>query len=234
MRKSNRANIWGATIATSAHHCHPAPCHTPETALKHDGATIAPMATSEGGGAVRTVMSVIAGAVLVLAVATGVATGSVRTAPSAETDRLVGSWDTGPIPVRKLRGALVAAGYDNAKVTAFFEQFGVVNAYEFKLEFYREAGVPFLAKNGWDPSTGSEPKDSDHGPYTLRPKRRFVSRGVDPPTDRYRVSFAYSIASKRLKLRLVSVSEPGLSKGDLFIDTMILRASAAFRYKRIG
>jgi hypothetical protein len=179
-------------------------------------------------------MSVIAGAVLVLAVATGVATGSVRTAPTEDTDRLVGSWDTGPIPVRKLRGALVAAGYDNAKVTAFFEQFGIVNAYEFKLVFYREAGVPFLAKNGWDPSTGSEPEDADHGPYTLLPKRRFVSRGVDPPTDRYRVSFAYSITSKRLKLRLVSVREPGLSKHDLVIDTMILRASATFPYKRIG
>ena len=126
-------------------------------------------------------MPLIAGALVALPLASGVAAGPSNTTSADASDPLVGTWDTGPIPIRKLRASLVAAGYTNAKVTAFFKQFGMTKAYEFKIVFYRENGVPFLYRKGWDPSRGGEPSDADHGPYTLLPNRRFTSRGVDPP-----------------------------------------------------
>lgn len=179
------------------------------------------------------IMPLITGGLLALALASGVAAGPSGATSAARSDPLVGTWDTGPIPIRKLRASLVAAGYRNAKITAFFKQFGMTKAYEFKIAFYRENGVPFLYRKGWDPSKGREPRDADHGPYTLLPNRRFVTRGVDPPTDRFRAVFSYTVRGTSLTLRFVSLREPGVSKADLVIDTMLLRASTARPYKRI-
>lgn len=153
--------------------------------------------------------------------------------PAVTSDPLVGSWDTGPIPKRKLRTALSTAGYTHAQVTAFFEQFKITNAYEFKTVFYRENGVPFLYKKGWDPSTGEEPNDADHGPYTLLADHRFVSRGVDPPTDEYEEVYSYRVTGRRLTLGFVSLSLPGVSEADQVIDTMMSRLRAARPYERI-
>jgi len=152
------------------------------------------------------------------------------------SDPLVGEWDTGPIPKRKLRTALSTAGYTGAQVTAFFEQFKIKNAYEFKIVFYRQNGVaflPLLYKRGWDPSTGPEPDDADHGPYTLLANHRFVSRGVDPPTDQYDEVYSYRVNGRRLTLGFVSLSEPGVSEADQVIDTMMSRLRATRPYKRI-
>lgn len=158
----------------------------------------------------------------------------VSTVTSAATsDPLVGSWDTGPIPKRKLRAALKDAGYTNPQVTGFFEQFGITNAYEFKIVFYRENGVPFLYKKGWDPSVGDEPNDADHGPYTLLRNHRFQTRGVDPPTDQFREVYSYRVTRGRLTLGFVNLSEPGISEADRATDTMMSRLRAARPYKRI-
>ena len=94
------------------------------------------------------IAAIVVGALLVLAVAAAAA-GSPNATSTAAPDRLVGTWDTGPIPARKLRAAFAVAGYTRANVTAFFKRFGIRNAYEFKRVFYREGGVSFLwYKNG--------------------------------------------------------------------------------------
>jgi hypothetical protein len=181
----------------------------------------------------RKLMALIAGTFLALAVTSAAAADASRTT-SAASGPLVGTWDTGPLPIRKLRAALVADGYTNAKVTAFFKQFGMTKGYEFKLVFYEENGVPFLARKGWDPSKGAAPRNADHWAYTLLPNRRFVDRGTDPATAKIREVFSYSVSGKRLTLSFISLAEPGFSKADLLIDTMLLRASAALPYKRIS
>jgi hypothetical protein len=158
---------------------------------------------------------------------------SSTVASAATSDPLVGSWDTGPIPKRKLRAALNAAGYTDAQVTGFFEQFGITNAYEFKIVFYRENGVPFSYKKGWDPSAGDEPNDADHGPYTLLRNHRFETRGVDPPTDQFREVYSYRVTRSRLTLGFISLTEPGISEADQATDTMMSRLRAARPYKRI-
>jgi hypothetical protein len=174
----------------------------------------------------------ITGVLLVMALTSGVAVSGPTKTSAAASDPLVGTWDTGPITIRKLRTALAATGYTRANMTAFFKQFGITNAYEFKRVFYREGAAPFLWYKGWDPSKGDEPSDNSHGPYTLLPNRRFVSRGVDPPSDRIREVYSYTVTGKRLKLKLVGLTEP--ASFDLFSDRMWLRASAAFPYKRVG
>lgn len=174
----------------------------------------------------------IAGALLVTAITSAVAPGA-PSKMSAHSALLVGTWDTGPIPIRKLRAALAAYGYKKPEVTAFFKYFGLTNAYEFKILFYGENGVPFYLRKAWDPSKGAEPSDADHGPYTLLPNHRFVSRGVDPPTDRNREVFAYTVTKKRLTLKLIRLTEPGFSKADLALDTIFLRSATAFPFKRI-
>ena len=176
----------------------------------------------------------IASAFVMLATASTVAARAPSTASRGAADKLVGEWSTGPIPIRKIRAGLVAAGYGNAKIAAFFELHGMINAFEFKIVFYREDGVPFYYRKGWDPSQGDEPNDADHGPYKLLPGRRFLSRGVSPPTDQNRELFAYSVTRKRLKLRLVRLEEPGFSEADLFIDTIWLRTLTRYPYKRIS
>lgn len=182
----------------------------------------------------RKIRVLVCGALLAIGATASVAPGSAGAgaAAAAAHDPLVGSWDTGPIPLRKLRATLRAAGYSNTKITAFVKQFRMTNAYEFKIVFYRQNGRPFLFKKGWDPSTGREPDDADHGPYTLQPGHRFLATGADPATAKIRETFSYSVSPKRLKLHFIRLTEPG-TKTEQIIDTMILRAQAARPYKRI-
>lgn len=155
------------------------------------------------------------------------------TTTTASSDPLPGTWDTGPVPLRKLRAGLRADGYSNAKITALFKQFGWSKAAEFKIVFYREGATPFLAKKAWDPSKDTEPRDADHGPYTRRPNDRFVTRGVDPPTDRFRERYSYQVTGDHLTLHIDSLSEPGVSHADRVVDLMLLRASSVPTYKRV-
>jgi hypothetical protein len=140
---------------------------------------------------------------LLVPTALGVSEPSIAFSKTADTasDPLLGTWDTGPIPVQKLRAALLSAGYTNANVTKMFHELGIVKAQEFRLRFYRQGGAPFQLGNGWDPSQQRPgPNDGDHGPYKLLPNHRFVVSGVDPPTDKNRAVFSYSVTGKILRL----------------------------------
>jgi hypothetical protein len=151
-------------------------------------------------------------------------------------DPLQGTWETSSVPLSKLRGVLVGSGSSAAQVTSFFKFFGMKNAWRNRLYFYREGGIPFLALSGWDPTRRSGPSDPDHGPYRLLSGHRFVARGVDPPTDRVRELFGYSVTRDRLKLRFISLKEPypAFSRQDIVRDTMLMRIVAAVPYLRAG
>lgn len=149
-------------------------------------------------------------------------------------DPLVGTWDTGPIPVQKLRAALRSAGYSSAKITRMFHDFGIAKAQESRLVFYRQGGAPFRLGQGWDPSKQSRPSGGDHGPYKLLPNHRFVVSGVDPPTDKNRAVFSYSVTGKILRLRLVSLTEPAFSAADIAFDRMAIRSQVAFPFRKIS
>jgi hypothetical protein len=155
---------------------------------------------------------------------------------AARVDPLQGSWETSSVPVRQMHDVLVRAGSSEAEVKSFFKFFGMRNAWRNRLVFYRESNVPFLAMSGWDPTRHSGPADADHGPYKLLSGRRFVARGVDPPTDRVRELFSYAATTERLKLRFISLKEPypQFSREDLVRDTMLMRIVAAFPYRRTG
>jgi hypothetical protein len=136
--------------------------------------------------------------------------------------------------VQKLRAAVRSAGYSSAKITKMFHDFGVAKASEFRLVFYRQGGAPFQLGQGWDPSKQPGPSDGDHGPYKLLPNHRFVVSGVDPPTDKNRAVFSYSVTGKILRLRLVSLTEPAFSPAELAFDRMAARAQVAFPYRKIS
>jgi hypothetical protein len=76
--------------------------------------------------------------------------------------------------------------------------------------------------------------DGDHGPYSRLPGSRFVSRGTDPPTDTWRTTFAYTVTTTQLRLRFLSLVEPGLSAQQRHSDEKrpILMASTVFKKLR--
>lgn len=104
---------------------------------------------------------------------TGSTTASHETAPTSSTasneSPLAGEWDTGPYPANQLRAAIIAAGYSEAEA---HEVVGDSTQNEFNLTFYTENGVPFVSATGWDPTKGTKPLESDHGPYLLLPGDR--------------------------------------------------------------
>jgi hypothetical protein len=177
--------------------------------------------------------------ILCAAIATAAAVFVQSTAASrsaARADPLAGTWETKSMSTRALRQVLVGSGSTDAQVTSFFKFFGMRKAWRNRLVFYRENGVRFLAMSGWDPTVRPGPAEPDHGPYTLLSNHRFVARGVDPPTDRARMLFSYSVTGNRLALRFISLKEPypAFSRVDITRDTMLMRIVAAFAYARAG
>jgi hypothetical protein len=139
------------------------------------------------------------------------------------------------VSTRTIRQVLVSSGSTDAQVASFFKFFGMRKAWRNRV-FYREGGVRFLAMSGWDPTARSGPAEPDHGPYTLLSNHRFVARGVDPPTDRVRMLFSYSVTGNRLALRFITLKEPypAFSRVDVARDTMLMRIVAAVPYRRAG
>lgn len=154
------------------------------------------------------------------------------TPASAETkDPLVGTWQTALIPLAKVSATLSAHGYTAPQIDNFLHKNGhYVNGLTLRIRFYREAGVPYQIVYSWDPTHGSLP-DGDHGPYSLLPGNRVVYRGTDPPTDSWRTTFAYTVTATRLKLRFISLVEPGVGAQQLHSDRKrpILMASTVFK-----
>jgi len=155
---------------------------------------------------------------------------------AVRTDPLQGTWETKSVSTRAMRQVLVSSGSTDAQVASFFKFFGMRKAWRNRLVFYRESGVRFLAMSGWDPTVRQGPAEPDHGPYTLLSNHRFVARGLDPPTDRVRMLFSYSVTGDRLALRFISLKEPypAFSRVDIARDTMLTRIVAAVPYGRAG
>jgi hypothetical protein len=158
---------------------------------------------------------------------------SVSASPQAK-DPLVGTWQSPLIPLAKVSATLSAHGYSSAQIDNFLYKNGhYVKGLTLRIRFYREGTTPFQIVYSWDPTHGSLP-DGDHGPYTLLPGNRVVYRGTDPPTDSWRTTFAYTVTGTQLKLRFISLVEPGVGAGQLHSDQKrpILMASTVF--KKVG
>jgi hypothetical protein len=138
------------------------------------------------------------------------------------------------VPLAKVSATLSAHGYSTTQINNFLHKNGhYVKGLTLRIRFYREGNTPFQIVYSWDPTHGSLP-DGDHGPYTLLPGNRVVYRGTDPPTDRWRTTFAYTVTGTSLKLRFVSLVEPGVGAGQLHSDEKrpILMSSTVF--KKVG
>jgi hypothetical protein len=159
--------------------------------------------------------------------------GSTPASPQMKNP-LVGTWQTGLIPLAKVSATLSANGYSAMQIDNFLHK---NSHYEkgltIRIRFYRDNGTPFQIVHAWDPTLGPLP-EGDHGPYSLLPGNRVVYRGTDPPTDMWRTTFAYTVTATQLKLRFISLVEPGLSAGQLHSDEKrpILMASTVF--KKLG
>jgi hypothetical protein len=149
-------------------------------------------------------------------------------------DPLVGTWQTPLIPLSTVTATLKTHGYNATQIDNFLHKNGhYVKGLTIRIRFYREGAAPFQIVYSWDPTHGSLP-DGDHGPYTLLPGNRVVYRGTDPPTNTYKTMFAYTVTATHLKLRFISLVEPGVGAGQLHSDQKrpILMASTVF--KKVG
>jgi hypothetical protein len=159
-----------------------------------------------------------------------------RQAHSRAPDPLLGGWDSGPVPIRRIRAAVHAAGYTPVEVAAFLREFGITHAhtYEFRLGFYREGGRPFVVQRGWDPSRGGVPQDGDHGPYRLLRRQRVAITSADPTINKYRYVFSYTVTGHMLHLHVTSSTNPGITPKRLRLDTSLLYALTATPLQRTG
>lgn len=174
-----------------------------------------------------------------IALGSVVAAGSTLSAQAERTaslaaDPLVGTWDTGAIPLAKIRAALTAHGYSASQISGMFKTFHMSKSWEWNLSFYRQNGAPFQILRNWDPTTQKKPVDGDHGPYKLLPGRRFVARGVDPPTNTYLTTFSYTVTGTRLTLHFISLVEPGVSKAQALADQKRGIVEAVATYKKVA
>jgi hypothetical protein len=130
---------------------------------------------------------------------------------SVSASLLEGTWDTGKYPDEQVRDAIVAAGYTDAETD---EVVGDAKAWEFRMTFYEEDGVPFVAASGWDPTTSSAPSDADHGPYEVLPgsKLKITCDVCDIDTN-YQL-FSYRLDGDTLALDFIRFVNPEKSAYD--------------------
>ena len=155
--------------------------------------------------------------------------------PSTESsDPLVGEWDSGPVPISKVRAAVVVVDPD-AEIEQLLRFVGVAGAksLEFNRRFYREGGEPFIMDSVWDPSAGPIPTDASHGPYDLRPKHRVAITSADPDSHKYREVYSYRVDGDRLTMRVVKLTDPSITAKQLRLDKQYLAAATAAPLKRV-
>jgi hypothetical protein len=177
-------------------------------------------------------------AIAVSVLALGAALACIGSAPASPrqlraraADPLVGTWQTGLIPVAKIRATLTAHDYTTKQIENFLQSNNhFVKGMAIRIRFYRENGVPFQIVYAWDPTHSTLP-EGEHGPYALLPGNRFVSRGTDPPTDTWRTTFSYTVTATRLRLHFVNLVEPGLSTKQRLSDEKraLLMSSTPFK-----
>jgi hypothetical protein len=157
--------------------------------------------------------------------------------PSTESsDPLVGEWDSGPVPISKIRSSIVAAGYADADVDKVLRYVDWTDAkrLRFNLKFYREGDRPFVVKTGWDPAAGPMPQDGDHGPYELLPKHRIAITSADPDIHKGREVSSYRVEGDRLTLRVLRLTDPGVTASQRRLDKLVLFASTAAPLRRVA
>jgi hypothetical protein len=150
------------------------------------------------------------------------------------SDPLVGTWDTRPIPMARVRAAAHAAGYSNALITRFFNEIGAgkQKTVETNLQFYRQGGVPYALGTGWDPTQGPMASGGDHGPYKLLPNHRLVLMSADP-TNKQRDIYRYRISSGKLTLKAIAETNPAFTPAELHLDSIHLYFQTAAPFKKI-
>lgn len=150
-------------------------------------------------------------------------------------DPLLGTWDTGRISFDRVTAALRAAGYNEQEISFFQRQFGLRSAssWRFDVTFLRQRGLPTLVRMGWDPAITATPIDGEHGRYRLLANHRLAITSVDK-FRRYREVYSYRIVGRKLKLRVVSRTDPTKSKADLRLDKRLMYVMAAAPLRKIG
>lgn len=164
---------------------------------------------------------------------------AAQKAPSA--DPLVGTWDTAPIPLARIRAAFTAYGYKTDAIDKFFKNQAFLHhikkTVKSEMRFYREpGGAPFQIVVFWDPTTGPEPSyaGADHGPYTLLPGHRVTTRGTDPPTDKWVTTYSYTVTRTQLKLRFIKFVQPSENEKNRLAYQKLFIMYAAAPYKKVG
>jgi hypothetical protein len=150
---------------------------------------------------------------------------SSRGLPAHGADPLQGTWDSTPISLAKLRAALTANGYTTTSIDKMFHTllvlYHVKKSIEYEVKFYGgPGGTPFQSVFFWDPTSQSKPGcvGCDHGPYKLLAGNRVTFAGTDPPTDKFVTTYGYSVVGKTLRLRFISLVEPGMSAAQTVAD----------------
>jgi hypothetical protein len=151
------------------------------------------------------------------------------------SDPLVGEWDSGPVPISKVRAAVVAADAD-ADLDQLLRFIGVAGAksLEFNRVFYREGDLPFIMDTVWDPTAGPKPTDASHGPYELLPKHRVAVTSADADIHKYREVYSYGVDGDRLTMRVVRLTDPSVTAKELRLGKQFLAAETAVPLKRVG
>jgi hypothetical protein len=156
-----------------------------------------------------------------------------QTPTLSTSDPLLGTWDTGPFPIARVRAAAVGAGYTKAEVARFFNDVGMGSAktVEVRLRFYRYRGLPYVEGTGWDPTKG-KPSGGDHGPYKLLANNRLAITSADPKIHKYRQVYTWRVSGQTLTLRVVGSTDPNLTPARLRLESVSLYFQAAAPFKK--
>ena len=129
----------------------------------------------------------------------------------------------------------MANGYTTVEVSEFWRRFALQRAasWEFNFRFYRKRGVPYVTKTGWNPDRGGQPLTGDSGPYHILSKQRFSITDQKSSTHRYREVYGYQLGRRTLTLRVISETDPSLTKKELRLDMLFMYAAAAAPLKRV-
>jgi hypothetical protein len=180
----------------------------------------------------------VGGAVVLVALAIGAADVPANPpvdVPARLEDPLRGTWDTGHVSMDRVRRVMMTNGYTMVEVNEFWRRFGLQRAasWQFNFRFYRKRGVPYVTKSGWNPDRGGQPLNGDSGPYHLLPKQRFSITDQKSSTHRYREVYAYRLGRRALTLRVISETDPTLTKKELRLDMLFMYAASAAPLKRV-
>lgn len=149
-------------------------------------------------------------------------------------DPLVGVWRTAPVPVARIRTAILAANFTQADVDTFLDglKFTSATSLQFAYHFYTLRGRRVVEQMFWD-AAKKPPCCGDQGPYELLSNRRLTISSDHPDVNDYRYVFRYRVSGKMLTLRFLSGTNKTLSKKELRFDKVVMTAAATAPYSKI-